>query len=217
MTQVDKTYFAYHFVIISGRYWDLECLLDGSQGIRPEDRQIIYLWTLQAYADAGMFDRAVALSGQLHLEGLGVNFPAYHQLMSSFAAAQQSFAPTLPYSSYAYQSEPQPTASPYVALSDYIQTDTSSQTGLTATPSDVSLVSTPRSSCPPTPGPQSVEESHGTPTESMRQRYQRYSRDDRTMCKSGKTQRSSERKVKTKNIGSLGDELPIKYLASIKS
>merc|ERR1712038_109345 len=148
-----------------GRYWDLECLLDGSRGIRPEDRQIIYLWTLQAYADAGMFDRAVALSGQLHLEGLGVNFPAYHQLMSSFAAAQQSFAPTLPYSSYAYQSEPQPTASPYVAFSDYIQTDTSSQTGLTATPSDVSLVSSPRSSCPPTPGPQSVEESHGTPSE----------------------------------------------------
>ena len=83
MTQVDKAYFANYLVIISGRYWDLECLLDGSRGIRPEDRQIIYLWTLQAYADAGMFDRAVALSGQLHLEGLGVNFPAYHQLMSS--------------------------------------------------------------------------------------------------------------------------------------
>ena len=34
-----------------GRYWDLECLLDGSRGIKPEDRQTIYLWTLQAYVN----------------------------------------------------------------------------------------------------------------------------------------------------------------------
>ena len=64
-----------------------------------------------------MFDRAVALSGQLHLEGLGVNFPAYHQLMSSFAAAQQSFAPTLPYSSYAYENACQPNSMSNVTLS----------------------------------------------------------------------------------------------------
>ena len=179
---------------IIGRYWDLECLLDGSRGIKPEDRQTIYLWTLQAYADAGMFDRAVALSGQLHLEGLGVNFPAYHQLMSSFAAAQQSFAPTLPYSSYAYPTVPQANSNPYLALSESMQTDTSSQTGMTVTPTDASLVSTPRSSCPPTPGPLSVEETNSS-NDSLRHRYQRYSREERDYCKSGKTSRSSERKV----------------------
>ena len=48
---------------ILGRYWDLECLLDGSRSIRAEDRQTIYFWTLQAYADSGMFERAIALSG----------------------------------------------------------------------------------------------------------------------------------------------------------
>ena len=177
-----------------GRYWDLECLLDGSRGIKPEDRQTIYLWTLQAYADAGMFDRAVALSGQLHLEGLGVNFPAYHQLMSSFAAAQQSFAPTLPYSSYAYPTVPQANSNPYLALSESMQTDTSSQTGMTVTPTDASLVSTPRSSCPPTPGPISVEETNSS-NDSLRHRYQRYSREERDYCKSRKAPRSSERKV----------------------
>ena len=85
-----------------GRYWDLEMLLEGSRGIRAEDRKMVYFWTLQAYADVGLFDRAVALSGQLHLEGLGHHFPEYHQLMSSFAAAHTSFAPTMPYSAYAF-------------------------------------------------------------------------------------------------------------------
>ena len=181
-----------YFFTVLGRYWDLECLLDGSRGIKPEDRQTIYLWTLQAYADAGIFDRAVALSGQLHLEGLGVNFPAYHQLMSSFAAAQQSFAPTLPYSSYAYPNVSQVDSNQYI---ESLQTDTSSQTGMTVTPTDASLVSTPRSSCPPTPGPLSVEESNTSSNDGLRRRYQRHPRDDRELCKSVKTSRSSERKV----------------------
>ena len=142
-----------------------------------------------------MFDRAVALSGQLHLEGLGVNFPAYHQLMSSFAAAQQSFAPTLPYSSYANQNIGQPNSNTYVTLSDHMQTDVSSQTGMTVTTSDTSLASTPRSSCPPTPGPSSVEDSRSTSNDSLRHRYQRYSRDDKVLCRSNKPSRSSERKV----------------------
>merc|ERR1712142_1093969 len=94
-----------------GRYWDLECLLEGSHGIRPEDRKMIYFWTLQTYADSGLFDRAVALSSQLHLEGLGQQFPEYHQLMSSFAAAHSSFAPTMPYSAYAMSGLPNNVAS----------------------------------------------------------------------------------------------------------
>ena len=142
-----------------------------------------------------MFDRAVALSGQLHLEGLGVNFPAYHQLMSSFAAAQQSFAPTLPYSSYAYENACQPNSSSNVTLSDHMQTDVSSQTGMTVTPSDASMASTPRSSCPPTPGPSSVEDSRSASNDNLRRRYQRYPRDDKVLCRTNKTSRSSERKV----------------------
>lgn len=114
-----------------GRYWDLEMLLEGSRGIRPEDRKMVYFWTLQAYADVGLFDRAVALSGQLHVEGLGHHFPEYHALMSSFAAAHTSFAPTMPYSAYADGA---------------------------ATVSDVSLVTSPRSSCPPTPAPLPIDQ-----------------------------------------------------------
>ena len=121
-----------------GRYWDLECLLEGSRGIRPEDRKMIYFWTLQSYADAGLFDRAVALSGQLHLEGLGQHFPEYHQLMSSFAAAHSSFAPTVPYSSYA------------------------NGDSVGVTPTDVSLVSSPRTSCSSTPAPPAVDERRRT-------------------------------------------------------
>lgn len=116
-----------------GRYWDLEMLLEGSRGIRPEDRKMVYFWTLQAYADVGLFDRAVALSGQLHVEGLGHHFPEYHALMSSFAAAHTSFAPTMPYSAYA-------------------------DGGGAATVSDVSLVTSPRSSCPPTPAPLPIDQ-----------------------------------------------------------
>ena len=145
-----------------GRYWDLECLLDGSRAIRAQDRQTIYYWTLQAYADAGMFERAVALSGQLHLEGLGNQFPAYHQLMSSFAAAQQSWAPTLPYSSYAYSDSEQMNGSCYTPTIEGGQDSITSQNFMPITPSDVSLVSTPRSSCPPTPCPTSLEELDGT-------------------------------------------------------
>ena len=189
--------------IYLGRYWDLEILLDGCRGIRAEDRQTIYFWTLQAYADAGMFERAVALSGQLHLEGLGVNFPAYHQLMSSFAAAQQSFAPTLPYSSYAYTDSAQLSGGSYVSLVDGMQTDISSQTGNNITPSDVSLVSTPRSSCPPTPCPQPVDE-HQPPfiATQQRRRSQPNYRGDRKACASARsTPRSSaERKVRLYRI-----------------
>jgi len=158
---------------------------------------------LQAYADAGMFERAVALSGQLHLEGLGVNFPAYHQLMSSFAAAQQSFAPTLPYSSYAYTDSAQLSGGSYVSLVDGMQTDISSQTGNNITPSDVSLVSTPRSSCPPTPCPQPVDE-HQPPfiATQQRRRSQPNYRGDRKACASARsTPRSSaERKVRLYRI-----------------
>ncbi len=34
-----------------GRITDLENLLMGSYGIRREDRKLIFMWTLQAYAD----------------------------------------------------------------------------------------------------------------------------------------------------------------------
>ncbi len=34
-----------------GRVTDLENLLMGSYGIRREDRKLIFMWTLQAYAD----------------------------------------------------------------------------------------------------------------------------------------------------------------------
>jgi len=34
-----------------GRVTDLENLLMGSYGIRKEDRKLIFMWTLQAYAD----------------------------------------------------------------------------------------------------------------------------------------------------------------------
>ena len=109
-----------------------------------------------------MFERAVALSGQLHLEGLGNQFPAYHQLMSSFAAAQQSWAPTLPYSSYAYSDSEQMNGSCYTSTIEGGQDSITSQNFMPITPSDVSLVSTPRSSCPPTPYPTSLEELDGT-------------------------------------------------------
>ena len=143
-----------------------------------------------------MFERAVALSGQLHLEGLGVNFPAYHQLMSSFAAAQQSFAPTLPYSSYAYPEACQTNSSTYHSIGDGTQTDVSSLTYTTITPSDASLVSTPRSSCPPTPCPPVPEDFGISATDNLRRRYNRLSREDRNYCKSNKTTKSStERKV----------------------
>jgi hypothetical protein len=70
-----------------GRLYDLEGLLWGSQGIRPEDRKCIYYWTLQAYADCGMFPQAVDLTRRLESEGLGLEFPEYHTLMNSFAMA----------------------------------------------------------------------------------------------------------------------------------
>lgn len=181
---------------ILGRYWDLECLLDGSRSIRAEDRQTIYFWTLQAYADSGMFERAIALSGQLHLEGLGANFPAYHQLMSSFAAAQQSFAPTLPYSSYAYPESFQNNSNSYASLLDGTHTDISSQTCMTMTPSDVSLVSTPRSSCPPTPCPPGSEEQIDLSKVNLQRRSSQNYREDYNLCRPSRTSKSStERKV----------------------
>ena len=145
-----------------------------------------------------MFERAVALSGQLHLEGLGINFPAYHQLMSSFAAAQQSFAPTLPYSSYAYSESCQGnTSNSYVSMADGGQTDISSQTYMSLTPSDVSLVSTPRSSCPPTPCPPSAEDYVGVPKcEILSRGSQRFYQEEKTSRRSSRSSKSSmERKV----------------------
>jgi len=68
-----------------GRIYDLESLLWGTHGIRADDRKCIYLWTLQAYADAGMFPQAVDLTRRLELEGLSEDFPEYHSLMSNFA------------------------------------------------------------------------------------------------------------------------------------
>jgi len=73
-----------------GRIYDLEALLWGSQGIRPEDRKCIYYWTLQAYADCGMFPQAVDLTRRLENEGLGLEFPEYQTLMNSFAMAMYS-------------------------------------------------------------------------------------------------------------------------------
>ena len=73
-----------------GRIYDLEALLWGSQGIRPEDRKCIYYWTLQAYADCGMFPQAVDLTRRLESEGLGLEFPEYQTLMNSFAMAMYS-------------------------------------------------------------------------------------------------------------------------------
>jgi len=70
-----------------GRIYDLEALLWGSQGIRPEDRKCIYFWTLQTYADCGMFPQAVDLTRRLETEGLGLEFPEYHSLMNGFAMA----------------------------------------------------------------------------------------------------------------------------------
>ena len=79
-----------------GRIYDLEGLLWGSQGIRPDDRKCIYFWTLRAYADVGMFPQAVDLTRRLETEGLAVDFPEYHNLMNDFAMAvyqQQQFLP----------------------------------------------------------------------------------------------------------------------------
>jgi len=70
-----------------GRIYDLEALLWGSQGIRPEDRKCIYFWTLQTYTDCGMFPQAVDLTRRLETEGLGMEFPEYHTLMNGFAMA----------------------------------------------------------------------------------------------------------------------------------
>ena len=68
-----------------GRIYDLEALLWGSYGIAVEDRKCIYYWTLQAYADAGMFPQAVDLTRRLETEKL--QFPEYHTLMNNFAMA----------------------------------------------------------------------------------------------------------------------------------
>ena len=73
-----------------GRMYDLEALLWGSQGIRPEDRKCIYFWTLQTYADFGMFPQAVDLTRRLETEGLGLEFPEYHSMMNNFAMAVYS-------------------------------------------------------------------------------------------------------------------------------
>lgn len=70
-----------------GRLIDLENLLWGSVGIRPEDRKCIYYWTLQAYADVGLFQNAMDLTNRLESEGLATDFPEYHALMHSFATA----------------------------------------------------------------------------------------------------------------------------------
>jgi len=191
----------------------LECLLNESQSIRAQDRQTIYFWTLQAYADSGMFERAVALSGQLHLEELGANFPAYHQLMSSFAAAQQSFAPTLPYSSYAYPESFQTNSSSYVSLLDGTQTDISSQTCMTITPSDVSLDSTPRSSCPPTPCPQGSEDLVGvSKNDNSYRRSSGNYRGDYNLCRPSRTSKSStERKVSAAAVNSVSQHLQRRF------
>lgn len=68
-----------------GRLYDLEALVWGSQGIRPEDRKCIYYWTLQSYMDHGMFPQAVDLTRRLEVEGLAADFPEYHTLMDNFA------------------------------------------------------------------------------------------------------------------------------------
>lgn len=68
-----------------GRIYDLEALLWGSYGIQIDDRKCIYYWTLQAYADSGMFPQAVDLTRRLESEGL--DFPEYHSLMNNFAMA----------------------------------------------------------------------------------------------------------------------------------
>ena len=68
-----------------GRIYDLEALLWGSYGIAVEDRKCIYYWTLQAYADSGMFPQAVDLTRRLETERL--EFPEYHTLMNNFAMA----------------------------------------------------------------------------------------------------------------------------------
>ena len=143
-----------------------------------------------------MFERAIALSGQLHLEGLGVNFPAYHQLMSSFAAAQQSFAPTLPYSSYAY-AEPCQNAAIVTSVVDARETEISSQPYMSATPSDASLLSTPRSSCPPTPCPPSSEEfAAALLNEKSRRGSQCFYHDENNSRRSSRSSKSSrDRKV----------------------
>ena len=72
---------------MQGRVYDLENLLLGSRGIRPEDRKCIYFWTLQAYADCGLFPQAVDLTRRLETEGLAEEFPEYHSLMNNFAMA----------------------------------------------------------------------------------------------------------------------------------
>ena len=66
-----------------GRITDLENLLWGSTGIRREDRKTVFFWTLQAYVDHGMLDRAVILSKRLEWEGLAFDFPEFHSLMGS--------------------------------------------------------------------------------------------------------------------------------------
>lgn len=68
-----------------GRLYDLEALIWGSQGIRPEDRKCIYYWTLQSYMDHNMFPQAVDLTRRLEVDGLASDFPEYHTLMDNFA------------------------------------------------------------------------------------------------------------------------------------
>ena len=91
-----------------GRIYDLEALLWGSYGIQIDDRKCIYYWTLQAYADSGMFPQAVDLTRRLESEGL--DFPEYHSLMNNFAMAiyaqeQKSFTPSTAPSSTASQAD----------------------------------------------------------------------------------------------------------------
>jgi leucine-rich PPR motif-containing protein len=71
-----------------GRFWDLEQLvLTSRNGLRPEDRRAIYLYTLQSYVDNGLYDRAVTLCKQLEEEGLDQDFPEYFTLMNQFSEA----------------------------------------------------------------------------------------------------------------------------------
>ena len=99
-----------------GRIYELEGLLWGSQGIRPEDRKCIYYWTLQAYADCGMFPEAVDLTRRLETEMLAMDFPEYHSLMNSFAMAvyhqnQGSFVSSSSQASSIHDSSPTPVSS----------------------------------------------------------------------------------------------------------
>ncbi len=74
-----------------GRYWDLENLLATSAGsYTPDDRRSIFLFTLQTYADQGLYDKALMLNEQLHQEGLSRDFASFHELMSHLAETYSS-------------------------------------------------------------------------------------------------------------------------------